>query len=83
MAEKLVKQNGGIHGVALSKEEINSGVQEMIARHVVQLSEHVSSVQIICTKLEADGNTTLFTFGNGDLYARAKACETFLNRIQS
>lgn len=82
-AQPIVKHNGGKRGVALTKDQLNQAVSEMIARHVVQLSEHVSSVEIICTKVESDGTTTPFFFGSGDLFARAKACETFLSRIHA
>lgn len=80
-AEPIVKQNGGKRGVALTKDQINGAIEEMIGRHVVQLSEHASSVQIICTKVESNGSTTLFTLGVGDIYARVKACETYLCRM--
>ena len=79
---EVKKQNGGKRGVAMTKDELNERVQAMIARHVVQLSEHLSSVQIVCTKLEPNGTTTFFKFGSGDLFARAKACETFLSGVQ-
>lgn len=75
------KQNGGKRGIGLSDQEINGAIGEMVARHVVQLSEHVSSVQIVATKLESDGTTTSFTYGSGDICARAKAMEMFLQRI--
>lgn len=54
---------------------------ELVQRHGVQLSEHFSSVTIIATRLEANGSTSLFVGGSGDVYARVKAAETWADRI--
>lgn len=75
------KQNGGSRGVGKTTQEIQGHIGEMIARHVVQLSEHVTSIQVVATKLEADGTTIRFSYGSGDMYARAKSMETLLADI--
>lgn len=77
------KQNGGKNGVGRTTEQIQGQIGEMIARHVVQLSEHVTSIQVVATKLEADGTTTRFSYGSGDMYARAKSMETLLADINA
>lgn len=64
----------------LSTQEVNIKIGEMIARHVSQLSEHLTSVQVVGTKLEANGLSTLFSFGSGDLYARSHATEIWSER---
>lgn len=43
-----------------------------------QLSEHLSSVQIVGTILHPNGTTGVFRYGSGDLLARIKASEVFL-----
>lgn len=81
MAEEK-KQNGGSRGVGMSDEQIRGSIGEMIARHVAQLSEHVTTVQVICTNIESDGTTSRFAYGSGDMYARAKAMEVLLERME-
>lgn len=63
----------------LTNKQLHTAIGQMVVRHVSQLSEHVSSVQIICTNLTPSGNTDIFTFGSGDLCARIKAAELFLD----
>lgn len=46
---------------------------------ILRLSEHVSSVQIVGTVLRPDGRTVVFPKGSGDLAARCKASEVFLD----
>lgn len=63
----------------LSEEQRTDLLNEMLARHTNILAEHFSSVQIICTKLEPDGNTRRFHKGSGDFYARLGATAAWLN----
>jgi hypothetical protein len=58
-----------------SLKQENDNIAEMISRHVSILSEHLSSVQIVGTKVEADGCTSRFTYGSGDLCARIASTE--------
>lgn len=53
------------------------GLRQLARRHAVQLSEHFSSVQIITTFLEPDGNTMYITEGSGDMMARIKGTEVW------
>lgn len=76
------KQNGGNRGVGLHGNQINGSIGEMIARHVVQMSEHVSSIQVVATKLESDGTTTRFAYGSGDMFARVKSMEVFAEQVE-
>lgn len=56
--------------------------QEQLARHVSQLEEHFTSIQIIATRVELDGSTTMHRLGSGDIYARFKATELWLDEIE-
>jgi len=79
---KEEKNNAGKLKPVLNDRQTNDAISQMIARHVVQLSEHVSSIQVVGTKLELDGTTTRFAYGSGDMYARAKAMEAFLEQVE-
>lgn len=58
----------------MTGKQISDGLQEMIARHAVQISEQINgSVQIIVTHVLPDGRTQRIPFGCGDLCARAQA----------
>ncbi len=46
------------------------------------LAEHYSSVQIIATRLEPNGSTSLDLIGTGDYYARLGACNAFMQRAE-
>ncbi len=56
----------------------NAATYDMIRRHSVQLSEHLSSVQINGTILMPDGTTSMFSYGLGDLTARVKMSELWV-----
>lgn len=59
-------------------DEINEDIQVALKDFVVRMSEYVSSIQILATKLESDGSTTGFVEGSGDLYARRGLANEFM-----
>lgn len=56
---------------------------DMVRRHCGQLSEHFNSVQIMVTKLNPDGTTSCCAWGNGDLLARVKGTEIWLDLAEA
>jgi hypothetical protein len=54
---------------------------QMMSRHAVQLSEHFDSIQVVGTKLNPDGSTSFYCAGKGDLFARLKVSELWLQRV--
>lgn len=79
----IKKQNGGLKGVGLTDTQVTEALGDMVARHVVQLSEHMSSVQIVCTTVGPNGTTQRLSYGSGDLYARTKACQCWLHDMHT
>lgn len=56
----------------------------MLAKKFVSvLSEHADTVQIVCTKLEANGLTSMVHIGSGNLYARAQSMRSVLAKWES
>lgn len=53
----------------------------MIIRHANMLSEHFSSVQIVATKVNPDGNTSDFAGGSGDIHARVHVAQSWIRRM--
>lgn len=62
----------------MTDAEIVEGLQQMLGRHLSQLSEHFSSVQIIASKVNPDGGTSYFSQGAGDWYARQGLAQRFI-----
>lgn len=60
------------------KKELRD-TEDMIRRHVVQLSEHLTSIQIVGTQLQPNGKTIMFSMGSGDLLARVKVAEVWID----
>jgi len=58
--------------------KMNQQIQDAINTFVVSTSEFTSSIQICATKLEANGSTTRFYSGSGDLMARQGSCNEFI-----
>lgn len=52
-------------------------------KFVSLLSEHADSVQIICTKLEPNGTTSMIHIGSGNVYARAQSMRSVLAKWES
>lgn len=47
--------------------------------HVAQLMEHFDTVQILCSKYDAETEMThVFTPGSGNILARTRQCEEFV-----
>jgi hypothetical protein len=66
----------------LTEAQRTEALDAMLKRHVNQLAEHFSSIQIIATRLEPDGDTVKFQRGSGDWYARRGAAEYWLDQNQ-
>jgi len=66
----------------LTQNLITIGVADMMDRHAVQLSEHVTSIQLMATILQPDGTTTRIHGGRGDLCARMKCAELWLDMAE-
>ena len=49
-----------------------------IDRLCAQLSEHASSVQVVGTVVNPDGSTSRFAHGYGDLHARMRVMDLWL-----
>ncbi len=62
-----------------ARRKLVMAAADMVRRHTVQLSEHFSSVQIIVTRLESNGTTSAYAYGQGDLFARMKNAEIWLD----
>lgn len=53
---------------------------EILRREAEKLMEHFSSVQILASRVDADGSTHMFTMGRGDWYARQGLAHEFISR---
>lgn len=73
-----IKKNSGPNKAPLRQDQLHVSAAEMIARHVVQLSEHFETVQIVCTDNTPNGETIWFANGKGNDFARAKSLEMWL-----
>jgi len=61
-------------------EKENDALYDMLRRVAIQLGEHFNSVQVLATKVEPSGGTTLFRMGVGDWYARRGAAQEFIEK---
>ena len=79
MPNKPIKKNSRPLRRPLSAKLRCMQINHEVNVAALHLSERVSSVQIVCTVLMPDGSTQLASRGYGDLLARIKACEIFLD----
>lgn len=47
---------------------------------IIKLSEHCDTCQVICTKLEPNGYTSMVHVGSGNVYARKASMECVIDR---
>ena len=55
-------------------------IEKLVGQAVAQIMEHASSVQILVTTREENGDTGCFADGGGDLYARLCHAREWLAR---
>jgi hypothetical protein len=77
-----MKKNSGPNKKPKTDRQIDADAARIIGSLSSQLSEHFSSVQIVGTILDPSGNTRRFSWGSGDLAARAKTSEIFLDEAE-
>lgn len=66
-------------GKPRTRKQLDAAAQAEVDSALSRLSEHVTSVQIVGTVVRPDGQTVMFSKGSGDLAARFKAAEVFLD----
>lgn len=54
---------------------------DLLDRYAGMLSEHFTSVQIIVTDFRGNDFTGLYSAGSGDIFARVKATEKWLDKM--
>lgn len=68
---------------SLTDQEVGNATYDMMRRHVSQLSEHVSSIQVCATVLNPNGSTSFINMGSGDMFARIAVTDLWLSAQQS
>ncbi len=64
----------------LTQRQLDKASAEYCRKIASQLSEHLNSVQICGTVLHADGTTSFFMHGSGDLAARMLVTDIWLEQ---
>ena len=77
----------GINRSSLAKRRAqqareHGAAYDMLQRHANQLAEHFGNVQIIATKIEANGATSDYAAGSGDLHARVHMAGCWVRRVE-